>query len=88
MDGPAPCGSRTDVPSLLGVRAHNPAGFLTLNGCFLADHQQEIHNLACNEEATEKVEYLLHRIIDIRARTDGILITTNAEYYVQQFLPG
>jgi hypothetical protein len=47
-----------------------------LGGCFLTDHQQEIHNLARNEEATEKVEYPLHRIMDIEARTDGILITT------------
>jgi hypothetical protein len=58
------------------MRDQDPAGFLTLSGRFLAEHQQEILNLARNEEAAEKAEYPLHRIMDIEERPDGILITT------------
>jgi hypothetical protein len=63
-------------PACQRIRDHHPAGFLTLSGRFLAEHQPEILNLARNEEATETAEYPLHRIMDIEARTDGILITT------------
>jgi hypothetical protein len=71
-----PAAHEAMCPACQRIRDHNPAGFLTLSGRFLADHQQEILNLARNEEATEKAEYPLHRIMDIEARTDGILITT------------
>jgi hypothetical protein len=63
-------------PACQRIRHHNPADFLTLSGRFLADQQPEILNLARNEEATEKSEYPLHRIMDIESRTDDILITT------------
>jgi hypothetical protein len=63
-------------PACQRIRDHHPAGFLTLSGRFLADHQEELLNLARHEEATEQAEYPLHRIMDIETRPHDILITT------------
>jgi hypothetical protein len=73
---PPPTAHEAICPACQRIRDHNPAGFLTLSGRFLAAHQPEILNLAHNEEAAEKAEYPLHRIMDIAEGPDGILITT------------
>jgi hypothetical protein len=53
-----------------------PAGELTIAGGFVASHRDEIVNLARNQEALEKGERPLHRIMDIEETPDGFLIRT------------
>jgi hypothetical protein len=53
-----------------------PAGELTIAGGFVAAHRDEILNLARNQEALEKGEHPLHRIMDIEEAPDGFLIRT------------
>ncbi|MDJ0948100.1 MAG: BCAM0308 family protein [Alphaproteobacteria bacterium] len=60
------------------IQDNYPAGELTLGGAFLWQHKSDILNLARNQEALEKGEHPLHRIMAIEERSeDGtILITT------------
>jgi NMD protein affecting ribosome stability and mRNA decay len=63
-------------PACQRVRDKYPAGFLSLHGGFLAQHKQEIVNLARREEKAETAEHPLHRIMQIEEQPDGVLITT------------
>jgi NMD protein affecting ribosome stability and mRNA decay len=63
-------------PACRRVRDKYPAGFLSLHGAFLDQHQEEILNLTRNEEKAETAEHPLHRIMQIEMQDDGILITT------------
>ena len=53
-----------------------PAGVATLRGGFLTKHRREILNLARNQEALEKGEHPLHRIMAVEDRNKEIEITT------------
>jgi hypothetical protein len=53
-----------------------PAGVLTLSGTFLEQHKQDILNLARNQEALEKQEHPLNRIMHIEEAPDKVVITT------------
>jgi hypothetical protein len=63
-------------PTCQRVRDQYPAGFLSLHGEFLDQHQREIVNLARREEKAKTTEHLLHRIMQIEEQADGFLITT------------
>jgi hypothetical protein len=53
-----------------------PAGELTMNGEFAARHQDEIVHLARHQEAQEKAEHPLHRIMEIEERDGAIAVRT------------
>lgn len=53
-----------------------PAGVVTLSGGFLAEHKEEILNLARNQEALEKGGHALHRIMAVEERDGEVEITT------------
>jgi hypothetical protein len=53
-----------------------PAGVATLTGGFVREHRREILNLARNEEALEKGEHPLHRIMGMEEKHGEIEITT------------
>jgi hypothetical protein len=53
-----------------------PAGILTLHGDFARQHKDELTGLARHEEAAEKGEHPLNRIIAIADTPEGLAITT------------
>lgn len=53
-----------------------PAGVVTLHGQFAVDHKAEILGLVRNEEAAEKAEHPLNRIMSIADTENGIEIHT------------
>jgi len=53
-----------------------PAGELTIAGGFVAHHKDEIVQLARHQEAQEKAEHPLHRIIEIEERDGDLLVLT------------
>ena len=53
-----------------------PAGILTLHGAVARQHKEEIVGLARHEEAAEKREHPLNRIISIADTPDGLVINT------------
>jgi hypothetical protein len=62
-------------PTCQRVRDQYPAGFLSVHGGFLDQHQREIVNLARREEKAKTTKHLLHRIMQIEEQAKGILIT-------------
>lgn len=63
-------------PACRRIQDEFPAGFVTLSGPFLEQHEAEIMNLVKNEEARGKAEHPLKRIMDIEEQDEGMLITT------------
>ncbi len=63
-------------PACHRIEDRYPAGSVTLTGGFLEIHKQEILNLARNQEALEKGEHALARIIEIIDGDEGVQITT------------
>jgi hypothetical protein len=58
------------------INDQQPAGILTLQGSVLHEKKSEIIQLARHQEAAEKGEHPLNRIIAIDEGPDAIVITT------------
>lgn len=58
------------------INDHFPAGIVTLNGPFALQHKPEIVQLALHQEAAEKQEHPLNRIIAIEDGPDAVVIST------------
>ena len=58
------------------INDNYPAGVVTLAGEFLAQHKDEIVGLVLNQEALEKGEHPLARIMAMTEREDALVITT------------
>ena len=75
--GSAPPGSHVnDCPACRRVHDKLPAGFLTFDGPFVAEHADELIRIARNEAEHEAREHPMHRIMDIGSLDDRIEITT------------
>ena len=66
----------TVCPACRRIAANYPAGFITISGCFFAEHQNEVMNLILNEEKREKGDRPLERIISIVGAGDRTTVTT------------
>jgi NMD protein affecting ribosome stability and mRNA decay len=63
-------------PACRRINDDYPAGIIELSGSFLAEHKEEILNLAHNEETFEKNEHPMERIIKIVEEDEGTTIST------------
>lgn len=63
-------------PACHRMHDHFPAGYVVLEGEFLAGHRDEVLQLARNLEAKEKAEHPLERIMAIEDVEGGVQITT------------
>lgn len=73
----APPGAHREFcPACQRVHDHCPAGFLTLQGGFLAAHRDEILGLLHNIEESHKAEHALKRLIALEDQADGSLLAT------------
>lgn len=63
-------------PACRRTRERQPAGYVRLRGDFLARHREEVLRLVRNEEAREKSEHPLQRIMAIREDLKGVEVTT------------
>lgn len=74
---PAPEGAHeASCPACRRIRDRLPAGYVTLQGEFFANHRDDILHLARNREAREKAEHPLERIMAIEEVDGGVQITT------------
>jgi hypothetical protein len=77
QSGQAPEAARNDVcPACCRIADGLPAGIVTLHGAAALKRKPEIVSLARHEEATEKAEHPLNRIIDIEESDDNLVIST------------
>ena len=72
-----PSGANQELcPACRRIEDDYPAGFVTLASPFLAAHKVEVLNLVRNEEAAEKLEHPLNRIMKLDDRGEVVEITT------------
>jgi NMD protein affecting ribosome stability and mRNA decay len=72
-----PAGAQEAVcPACHRINDKYPKGMLTLKGPYFAANRAEILNLARNEEAREKQEHPLARLMAIEERPEGTVILT------------
>jgi NMD protein affecting ribosome stability and mRNA decay len=68
--------SESLCPACRRIRDDYPAGFVTLAGSFLAEHQDEILNLINNVEERVKEEHPTQRLMRLSDTDEGLLVTT------------
>jgi len=74
---PAPASSHEDkCPACLRIEDKFPAGFVTLEGEFLREHQAEIIHLVRNAAAAEEGEHPLNRIMEMTEGSGRVDVTT------------
>ena len=75
--GEAPDGAREELcPACHRIRDRLPAGEVRLVSTFVDSHRDELTALARNEEAREKSEHPLHRIMGIDQGEGRMTVTT------------
>ena len=74
---PRPDGAYSKLcPACHRIHDHFPAGYVKLEGEFLAQHRAELMQLVRNLEEKEKAEHPLQRVMDIVDEDGGVLVTT------------
>jgi hypothetical protein len=73
---PNPSAHETLCPACRRIHDRCPAGYLTLDGSFLPEHEAEILHLAHNVEAREKGLHPMRRIIAVEKQGEAVLVTT------------
>ena len=83
--GPKTAGAHEHVcPACRRIQDHFPAGYVTLSGPFLVQHEAEILGLVRNEEATAKAEHALERIIEVKKEQAETVITTTGTHLARR----
>lgn len=70
-------------PACERINGHNPAGFVTLTGPFLAMHRGEILGLIHNEAAKAGAEHPLARLIAIEEKDETVSVSTTDVHLAQ-----
>ena len=83
-DATPPKARETLCPACRRVNANTPAGSLTMKGTYLRAHRQDILNLARNEEAQEKAEHPLSRIMSIKEDGDALVLSATDAHMVRR----
>lgn len=74
---PAPKGAAVGIcQACHRIADRRPAGLIVIEGAFLRGHGGELVALARNQEALEKQEHPLNRIMEVKERKDAIEIST------------
>ncbi len=69
-------GEQTRCPACQRISDQFPAGYVTITGDFIGEHEQEILQLIRNHEAHEKTEHPLQRIMNIEKTKVSTVVTT------------
>lgn len=81
----APNGAHEELcPACRRIRDHLPAGYLHLEGEFLAAHRDEVINAVRRCEARARTEHPLQRIVAIDTVPDGLLVTTTDQHLARR----
>jgi hypothetical protein len=63
-------------PACQRIAETYPAGYVEIKGAFFDEHREELLNMIRNEEAQEKGEHPMERIMSIAEEKEGVLVTT------------
>jgi hypothetical protein len=77
VNGSAPEGARRDrCPACRRIRDNLPAGSVTLEGSFYADHRAELLQLVRHEAEKERSEHPLNRVMRVEEFPDRAIVST------------
>lgn len=83
--GGAPKGAHKAVcPACLRIADRFPAGRIEIRGPFFKEHREEILNLVRNEEAAEKKERPMERIMTIGEEGEHTFVTTTGTHIARR----
>jgi NMD protein affecting ribosome stability and mRNA decay len=83
---PAPAQAHRELcPACHRIRDRFPAGYVVLDGEFLAGHRDEVLHLLRHVESRESAEHPLQRIMDI-SREDGSTVVTTTDPHLARAL--
>jgi hypothetical protein len=68
----------------LRIAEHCPAGQITLSGDFLLAHREELLHLIRHEEAQEKAEHPLERIMAVEDQEQATVVTTTGMHLARR----
>jgi hypothetical protein len=71
-------------PACHRIRDRFPAGYVTLQGSFFADHRDEILQRVRNSEETERRSHPLERLMGVEDSDDGVLVTTTGTHLARR----
>jgi hypothetical protein len=71
-------------PACLRTEEHCPAGQITLRGDFMLAHREELLHLVRHQEAQEKAEHPLERIMAVEEQEKVIVITTTGMHLARR----
>jgi len=75
--GDAPDGARSDLcPACRRIREKLPAGSVTLEGAFYAEHRDEILQLVRHEAENERSQHPINRIMEVEEQPQRAIVTT------------
>lgn len=83
-DVPPDQANKVLCPACQRISANYPAGNLELKGSFFQKHHEEMLNLIRNEEAQEKGEHPLERIMEIADKGSHTEITTTGVHIARR----
>lgn len=69
-------GTEEPCPACRRIHDRIPAGILTLSGVFVSDHKRDLLDIIHRQEALEKQEHPLNRIMTVNETDDSIIIET------------
>lgn len=75
---------RTVCPACRRIQDRFPGGVLRLSGPYLAEHREDILGLVRSQEAREKAEHPLVRIMAITDKSDGVEVTTTHSHLARR----
>ena len=70
-------------PACHRIRDAAPAGYLTLEGKFVAEHRDDLRHVLHSVESKEKAEHPLQRIMEIKEGSETINVTTTDVHLVR-----
>jgi hypothetical protein len=68
--------AKVSCPACTRAAERQPAGYLILSGPYVEAHRDELMRVVRNEEAAEKGEHPLHRIMGIEDAPQEVVVTT------------
>lgn len=75
---------KTVCPACRQIKGGEPAGFVFLDGQFIAAHYTEIENLLRNEAERAAANNPLARIMNWNKDADKVTVSTTTEHFAQQ----
>lgn len=79
-----PSAHRTRCPACSRIHDRFPAGYVTIEGAFYAQHRDEVLNLVRNCEKAEKAEHPLERIMAIEDEGAATVVTTTSAHIARR----